>query len=139
MAPMGERLWSRSTRTTLGPLVMAWLALIGGYFAFRSQYAWTRSALVAIALLFAAGAVDAWRAEVVVGTEGIAVRRTYSRMRLPWAAIADFAATPRGGRGGVEVRLAGGGSRSLLDWPIDSSKALDLVVELKGELDRHHQ
>jgi hypothetical protein len=134
---MGERLWARSTRTTLGPFVMVWLAVVGGYLAVRSQWAWTRSALIAGVLLFAVGAVEAWRAEVVAGTEGIAVRRTYTRLRLPWVGIADFAVTARGGRAGVEVMLADGGSRSLLDWAIDVHRAFDLVVELKAELDRY--
>jgi hypothetical protein len=116
---------------------MIWLALAGVYLAVRSQWTWTRSALIAGVVLFAVGAVEAWRAEVVAGTEGIAVRRTYTRLRLPWAAIADFAATSRGGRAGVEVILADGGSRSLLDWAIDVHKAFDLVSELKAELDRY--
>jgi hypothetical protein len=116
---------------------MVWLALVGGYLAVRSQWAWTRSALVAGALLFALGAIEAWRAEVVVGTEGIAVRRTYTRLRLPWEAVADFAATARGRRAGVEVILAGGGSRSLLDWSIETDKAVALVAELKGEHEHH--
>ncbi len=136
---MGERLWSRSTRTTAGPFLLAWLGVAGAYFAIRSQWSWTRSALLAAALLFAGGAVDAWRAQVVAGTEGIAVRRTYSRLRLPWEGIADFAATTRGGRAGVDVVLAGGGSRSLVDWAIDRDRALELVVKLKAELDRHRR
>jgi hypothetical protein len=116
---------------------MAWLALVGVYLAVRSQWTWTRSALVAGVLVFAFGAVEAWRAEVVVGTDGIAVRRTYARLRLPWAAIVDFAATARGRRAGIEVILKDGGSRSLLDWAIDAPKALSLIAELKSELERH--
>jgi hypothetical protein len=100
---------------------MAWLAVIG--------------ALVAAVGLFGLGAIEAWRAEVVVGTEGIAVRRAYTRLRVPWANIADFAATARGGHAGVEVILSGGESRSLLDWGVDADRALSLVAELKAELD----
>jgi len=133
---VGDELWRRSTRTSVGPTLMAWLAVIGAYLAFRSQWAWTRGALVAAVLLFGLGAVEAWRAEVVVGTEGIAVRRAYTRLRLPWANIADFAATARGGHAGVEVILSGGDSRSLVDWGVEADRALSLVGELKAELDR---
>jgi Bacterial PH domain len=133
---VGEELWRRSTRTSVGPSLMAWLAAIGAYLAFRSQWAWTRGALVAAVLLFGVGAIEAWRAEVVVGTEGIAVRRAYTRMRLPWANIADFAATARGRHAGVEVILAGGENRSLLDWGVEADRARDLVGELKAEFDR---
>jgi hypothetical protein len=115
---------------------MAWLAVIGAYLALRSQWAWTRGALAAAVLLFGLGAIEAWRAEVVVGTEGLVVRRAYTRLRLPWANIADFAATVRGRRAGVEVILSGGESRSLLDWGVDADRALSLVGELKAELDR---
>jgi hypothetical protein len=132
---MGEELWRRSTRTPVGPSLMAWLAVLGAYLAFRTQWRWTRGALVAAVLLFGVGAIEAWRAEVVVGREGIAVRRAYTRLRLPWANISDFAATARGRHAGVEVILAGGERRSLLDWGIDPDRALDLVGALKEEFD----
>jgi hypothetical protein len=134
---MGDELWRRSLRTTVGPSVMAWLALVGVYVAVRSQWTWTRSASLAAVALFAFAAIEAWRAELVVGTEGIAVRRTFTRFVLPWASISDFAAIARGRRAGVEVVLTTGETRSLLDWPVDAQRGMALVVELKSELTRH--
>jgi hypothetical protein len=133
---VGDELWRRSTRTSLGPSLMAGLAVIGAFLALRNQWAWTRGALVAAVGLFGLGAIEAWRAEVVVGTEGIAVRRAYTRLRLPWANIADFAATARGGHAGVEVILSSGERRSLVDWGVEPDRALSLVGELTVELDR---
>ena len=133
---MGEELWRRSTRSAVGPALMAWLALVGGYLAVRSHWTWTRSALAAAVLLFGVGALEAWRAEIIVGTDGIAVKRTYARLRVPWANITDFAATTNGRRCGVAVVLAGGESRSLVDWAIEAERAASLVNELKAELGR---
>lgn len=130
---MGEELWRRRTRTTVGPSVMGWLALVGAYLAVRSQWQWTRGALVAAVLLFGIGAIESWRAEIVVGTEGIAVRRAYTRFRLPWADIADFAATPNGRRVGVVAILSDGARRSLVDWAIEAEAAARLANDLKIE------
>jgi hypothetical protein len=133
---MGDELWRRSTRTTVGPSLMGWLALVGGYLAVRSQWAWARGALVAAVLLFGVGAIQAWMSEIVVGTEGIAVRRAYTRLRLPWEAIADFAATANGRRAGVVAILHGGERRSLVDWAVEPERAATLVNELKAEFAR---
>jgi hypothetical protein len=133
---MGDELWRRRTRTTVGPSLMGWLAVVGAYLAVRSHWQWTRGALVAAVLLFGVGAVEAWRAEIVVGTEGIAVRRAYTRLRLPWADIVDFAATASGRRVGVVAILAGGERRSLVDWAIEAESAVTLVNDLKVEFAR---
>jgi hypothetical protein len=116
---------------------MAWLAVVGTYLAVRTQWAWTRGALIAGVLVFAFGAVEAWRAEIVVGTEGIAVRRTFIRAKWPWPVIVDFAPTLRGRRAAIEVLLTSGDSRPILDWTLEADRALALVLELKTELDRH--
>jgi hypothetical protein len=115
---------------------MIWLAAVGAYLAVRSQWQWTRGALVAAVLLFGVGAIEAWRAEIVVGTEGIAVRRVYTRSRVPWAIIADFAATPSGRRVGVVAIVSGGERRSLVDWAIDAETGITLVNDLKAEFAR---
>jgi hypothetical protein len=133
---VGDELWRRSTRTTVGPSLMTWLALVGVYLAVRTRWAWTRGALVAAVLLFGVGAIEAWRAEIVVGTEGIAVRRAYTRLRLPWANIADFAATANGRRAVVVAVLASGESRSLVDWAFETERAVTVVALLKAELAR---
>lgn len=136
-AGLGKELWRRSIRTPLGPSVMGWLAVVGTYLAVRTQWAWTRGALIAGVLVFALGAVEAWRAEIVVGTEGIAVRRTFIRARWTWPVIVDFVPTLRGRRAAIEVLLTSGDSRPILDWTLDADRAAALVLELKTELDRH--
>jgi hypothetical protein len=134
---LGEELWRRSTRTALGPSVMIWLSVVGTYLAVRTQWTWTRGALIAGVLLFLVGAVEAWRAEVIVGTEGVAVRRTFTRVKWPWPVIADFVPTLRGRRAAVEVVLTNGETRPILDWTLDADRGLALVLELQTELKRH--
>jgi hypothetical protein len=135
---LGKELWRRSTRTALGPSVMAWLGVVGIYLAVRTQWAWARGAVVAGVLLFAVGAVESWRAEIVVGTEGIAIRRTFTRVKMPWPVIADFVATARGRRAAIEAVMASGETRPLHDWTLDADRGLTLIMELKAELARHH-
>jgi hypothetical protein len=36
---VGDELWRRSTRTTVGPSLMTWLALVGVYLAVRTRWA----------------------------------------------------------------------------------------------------
>jgi hypothetical protein len=118
--------------------MMGLLGVIGVYLAIRSQWTWARGALIADVLLFALGAIEARQAEIVVGTEGVAVRRTFTRVKVPWPLIVDFVPTLRGRRATIEMLLSSGESRPILDWPIEAERALALVVELKAELGRHH-
>jgi len=134
---MGRELWRRSTRNVLGPALLSAMAAVGVYLAVRTQWAWTRGMLVAFALILLYGALDAARAEVVVGTEGILSRRTYSRTRIGWSEVADFSALPRGRRAQIAAVLTSGQTRPLIDWALDLDRATALISDLKGELARH--
>jgi hypothetical protein len=118
-------------------MVMAWLGVVGAYLAIRAQWSWARGAVAGVILLFVVGMVEAWQAEIVVGSEGIAIRRTFSRLRLPWSMIRDFPAVPRGRRAVIEVVLATGEHRPIVDWALGPDRALSLAAELKAELARH--
>lgn len=97
----------------------------------------------ALCLISVAAAVDAWGAAVVVGSEGVLVRRTFVRHRLPWAHVARFAAKPSGlhlvGRLAVKAVLRDGRRRAVSDQALVAAEGRQLLEQLTEALEAHRR
>jgi len=85
-------------------------------------------------------AVDAWRAGIVVGSDGVLVRRALQRRRLAWDDLEGFAGERRGYRGDrILIRAVRRERRPMpiADQPLAEAQADELLVDLGKELDAH--
>lgn len=85
-----------------------------------------------------ATAVDAWRAEVVVGSEGVLVRRALQRRRLAWEDLEGFSGERRGYRGDrILIRAVRRQGRPvpITDQPLAETQAQELLDDLGKELE----
>jgi hypothetical protein len=137
---MGEERWRRSLRNGNGAAV----GLLAPFFliwAFASSFPLPlRVAAGVCALVSVATAVDAWRAGVVVGAEGVLVRRALQRRRLAWNDLEGFAGERRGYRGDRILIRAVRRERHpvpITDQPLAEAKAEELLVDLGKELESH--
>lgn len=92
----------------------------------------------AFALACLAAALEAWRAAVIVGTEGIRVRGVFRRQQLGWDEITGFfvSSSPRRGRLAPRVALRGDRSVRLGDYDLPEASARKVVEALGSELSR---
>ncbi len=91
-------------------------------------------------LLCLASGVDAWGAGIVVGSEGVKVRRTLLRRRLAWDDIDGFAVERRGVSGRqmvIRAVLRNGRPLQVSDQPLPEPEAMSLVEDLSTELEAH--
>jgi len=137
---MGEERWRRSLRNGNGAAV----GLLAPFFliwAFGSSFPLAlRIAAGVCALMSVVTAVDAWRAGIVVGSEGVLVRRALQRRRLAWDDLEGFAGERRGYRGDrILIRAVRRERRPMpiADQPLAEAQAEELLVDLGKELDAH--
>ncbi len=139
---MGDERWRRSLRNGNGAAIVA-LAPFFLIWAFRSPMPLPlRIAAAACALVSVATAVDAWGAGIVVGSEGVLVRRALQRRRLAWDDVEGFAGERRGYRGDrIVIRAVRrqGRPMPLSDQPLGEAQAEDLLEELGKELESHRR
>ena len=91
-------------------------------------------------LVCLASSVDAWGAGVVVGSEGVKIRRTLLRRRLAWDDIDGFAAERRGLSGRqIVIRAVPRHGRpvQISDQPLPEPEGVQLVEALSEELESH--
>ena len=95
-----------------------------------------RVAAAMLCLLSLASAYENWRAVLVVGSDGIWVRRVFSRLRLRWWEVAGFQAE-RSGLRRLVVRavLRDGRRRPLSDHGLDYAEGQRLLEDLAGLLE----
>ena len=137
---MGQEQWRRSLRNGNGAAVV----LLAPFFLI-----WAVGSSLPLALRVIAGvcsvlsvltAVDAWRAGVVVGSEGVLVRRALQRRRLAWEDLERFDGERRGYRGD---RILVRGVRSqgrpvpITDQPLAEAQGQELLEALGKELESH--
>ena len=135
---MGEERWRRSLRSALGVITPALLAPLFFLMARGSLPEVFRAGAALFGVVSVAAAVDATRAGIVVGSEGILVRRVLIRRRLRWSGIERFEGERRGLAGNrIEVRavLAGGGHRPVADYAMPEAEANQLLEDLSEELE----
>lgn len=137
---MGEERWRRSLRNGNGAAV----GLLAPFFLI-----WALGSSLPLPLRIAAGvcalvsvvtAVDAWGAGVVVGSEGVLVRRALQRRRLAWDDLEGFAGERRGYRGDrIVVRAVRRQRRPMpiTDQPLAEAQAQELLEDLGKELESH--
>ena len=137
---MGEERWRRSLRNGNG----AAIGLLAPFFlvwAVRSSMPGPLRVLAGVcALVSLVTAVDAWGAGVVVGSDGVLVRRALQRRRLAWDELEGFAGERRGFRGDrILIRAVRRQRRPvpITDQPLAEDQAQDLLEDLAGELESH--
>ena len=137
---MGEERWRRSLRNGNGAAV----GLLAPFFliwAFASSFPPPLRITAGVcALMSVVTAVDAWRAGIVVGSEGVLVRRALQRRRLAWDDLEGFAGERRGYRGDrILIRAVRRERRPMpiADQPLAEAQADELLVDLGKELDAH--
>ncbi|MDP8975978.1 MAG: PH domain-containing protein [Actinomycetota bacterium] len=137
---MGEERWRRSLRNVNGAAV-GFLAPFFLIWAFGSALPLPlRIAAGVCALLSVATAIDAWRAEVVVGSEGVLVRRALQRRRLAWSDLEGFTGERRGYRGDrilVRAVRRHGRPTPITDQPLAEAQGEELLQDLGKELESH--
>lgn len=137
---MGEERWRRSLPNGNG----AAIGLLAPFFliwAFASAFPLplrvTAGVCAAVSVITA---VDAWRASVVVGSDGVLVRRALQRRRLAWKDLEGFAGERRGYRGErilIRAVRRQGRPTPITDQPLAEAKALELLQDLGKELESH--
>ncbi len=137
---MGEERWRRSLPNGNGAAIV----VLAPFFLL-----WALGSSLPLALRIAAGvcavvsvltAVDAWRAGIVVGAEGVLVRRALQRRRLAWNDVEGFAAERRGYRGDrILIRAVRPKRRPMpiTDQPLAEVQAQELLADLGRELESH--
>ncbi len=137
---MGEERWRRSLRNGNG-VAVGLLAPFFVMWAFGSSLPLPlRIAAGVCALVSVATAVDAWGAGVVVGSEGVLVRRALQRRRLAWNDLEGFAGERRGYRGDrIVIRAVRrqGRPMPITDQPLGQAQAEELLQDLGKELESH--
>ena len=137
---MGQERWRRSLRNGNGAAVVV-LAPFFLIWALGSSLPPTLRVIAGVcALLSVLTAVDAWRAGVVVGSEGVLVRRALQRRRLAWEDLERFAGERRGYRGDrILVRGVRRQGRPvpITDQPLAQAQAQELLEDLGRELESH--
>ncbi|MDQ3573529.1 MAG: hypothetical protein M3404_01175 [Actinomycetota bacterium] len=91
-----------------------------------------------LCLVCLASCVDAWGAGVVVGSEGVKVRRTLLRRRMAWDDIDGYASERRGLSGRqIVIRAVPRRGRpfQISDQPLPEPEAVKLVEDLSAELE----
>jgi hypothetical protein len=137
---VGDERWRRRARSPLAVATAAGIGLLLLVQAVGPRPVAIRVAGVAVGLVCAAVAVDAWRGVIVVGTDGVWARRALVRLRLSWADIAGFDVKPSGLAGyRVVVRAVphDGRPRPLHDYPLPYAEGQQLAADLASELERH--
>ena len=134
---VGEERWRRSLRPVRA-VATAWC--LAPLFLLASSSLTLGLRLVAglFAVVSVASALDAWKAGIVVGSEGIWVRRTMLRHELPWSEIEGFEARPKGLAGErlqVQAVLGRGRPRPLSDEPLPLADGRRLLEDLSRELE----
>jgi len=137
---MGEERWRRSLRNGNGAAVVV-LAPFFLIWAFASSFPLALRITAGVcALMSVVTAVDAWRAGIVVGSEGVLVRRALQRRRLAWDDLEGFAGERRGYRGDrIFIRAVRRERRPIpiADQPLAEAQADELLVDLAKALDAH--
>ena len=137
---MGEERWRRSLRNGNGAAVVV-LAPFFLIWAFASSFPLPLRITAGVcALMSVVTAVDAWRAGIVVGSEGVLVRRALQRRRLAWDDLEGFAGERRGYRGDrIFIRAVRRERRPIpiADQPLAEAQADELLVDLAKALDAH--
>ncbi len=137
---MGEERWRRSLRNGNGAAI-GFLAPFFLIWALGSSLPPPlRVAAGVCAVLSVATAVDTWRAGLIVGSDGILVRRALQRRRLAWNELEGFAGERRGYRGDRIVIRAirrQGRPMPITDQPLTEAQAEELLQDLGNELDSH--
>ena len=135
---MGDERWRRSLRSAAGIVVPACLAPFFLLMATGSLPEVYRMGAALFALVSVVAAADAIRAGVVVGSEGVLVRRALLRRRLRWSEIERFEGERRGYAGNrIEVRavLDDGRRRPVSDQALPEAEANQLLEDLSKELE----
>lgn len=135
---MGNERWRRSLRSPSAVLTFVALAASIGIQVFGSLPGPVRALAGALALGCLAAAFEAWRAAVLVGTEGIRARGVFRRQELAWDDITGFfvASSPRRGRLAPRVALPGDRSVRLGDYDLPEPSARKVVELLASEFSR---
>ena len=137
---MGQERWRRSLRNGNGAAVVL-LAPFFLIWALGSSLPLPLRVIAGVcALLSVLTAVDAWRAGVVVGSEGVLVRRALQRRRLAWEDLERFVGERRGYRGDrILVRGVRRQGRPvpISDQPLAEARAQELLDDLGRELESH--
>ena len=135
---MGEERWRRALRNGNGATV-GFLAPFFLIWAFGSSLPLPLRVTAGVfAVVSVATAVDAWRAEVVVGSEGVLVRRALQRRRLAWEDLEGFSGERRGYRGDrILIRAVRRQGRPvpITDQPLAEAQAQELLDDLGKELE----
>ncbi|MDQ3570831.1 MAG: hypothetical protein M3396_09490 [Actinomycetota bacterium] len=137
---MGEERWRRPLRAVRGATIAACLAPFFLLWAIGSFPLPLRVLAGLMCLLCLASGVDAWGAGIVVGSEGVKVRRTLLRRRLAWDDIDGFAVERRGVSGRqmvIRAVLRNGRPLQVSDQPLPEPEAMSLVEDLSTELEAH--
>ena len=137
---MGEERWRRPLRSVRAATLAACLAPFFLLWAIGSFPLPLRVLASLMCLLCLASGVDAWGALVVVGSEGVKVRRTLLRRRLAWDDIDGFAAERRGLSGRqIAIRAVRRNGRpvQISDEPLPEREGVQLVEDLSRELEAH--
>lgn len=135
---MGNERWRRSLRSPSAVVTFVALAASIGIQIFGSLPPAVRVTAAALALACVASAVEAWRAAVIVGTDGIRSRGVFRRQHLRWEDITGFfvSSSPRKGRLTPRVALRGDRSVRLGDYDLPAASARKVVEALLAELSR---
>lgn len=137
---MGEELWRHRLRSLSGVGVPACLAPFFLVIALGSLPPPLRLLAAALCGVSAAAAVDAWGAGVVVGSDGVLIRRVFLRHRLPWSHVERFDARPSGlTRLSLTVVLRDGRRRRISDQALLADEGGHLIDRLGQELDAHRR
>ncbi len=137
---MGEELWRHRLRSLSGVGVPACLAPFFLLVSLGSLPVLLRLVAGGLCVLSVAAALDAWGAGVVVGSEGILIRRVFLRHRLPWSHVDRFDANPSGlTRLSLKVVQRDGRRRRLGDQPLLAAEGRELVDHLNQELEAHRR
>lgn len=140
-AGMGEERWRRQLRSGAGVVVPLCLAPFFVVWTFAPSLPVPLRVLAGLlAVVSVAAAVDAFGATIVVGSDGISVRRTLMRRSLTWDEVDGFAAERRGMSGKQLVIRAvprNGRAFPVTDSALPAAEGQQLLVELGKELELH--
>ena len=137
---MGEERWRRGFRSLSGVGVPACLAPFFLLVSLGSLPVPMRAMAGALCVVSLAAAVDAWGAGLVVGSDGIVVRRTFLRHRLAWADVDRFDAKRSGlSRLSLRVVLRDGSQRPISDHALPAEEGQKLLEDLYEELEAHRR
>lgn len=134
---MGEERWRRSLRNPLGafPILLAPFFFV---WAAGSLPLPLRVVAAVLGVVSVAAAVDSFNAGIVVGSDGVKVKRTLVRRRVPWSALDGFAGERRGMTGRrIVIRAVPRNGRPfpISDHALDEDEATQLLGELGQELE----